>query len=90
MASEPVEEHSISPSDHILRANEVAEILRTTPGHVLRLAEIGEMGSVRIGRFVRFTQADVAQYLASHRVVPKTLEQPKDVQALLGFETSPC
>jgi len=83
-------EHEARPRDDLLRADEVADMMRTTTSHVTRLAEIGEIGSVRVGRFVRFTRHDIAAYLATHHVEPTRLARPEVQQQLPGLDWPAC
>jgi len=50
---------------------EAATYLRTTERHVERLVEQGAIGHSRVGRFVRFTESDLQDYLDRTHVEPK-------------------
>ena len=50
---------------------EAATYLHTTVRHVERLVEQGVIGHSRVGRFVRFTEADLQNYLDRTHVEPK-------------------
>lgn len=50
-------------NEQLLIAEEVAELLRVPEEHVYRLARRGEITSIRIGRYVRFTATDVTNYI---------------------------
>lgn len=50
-------------SEQLLLANEVAEMLRVPVEHVYRLARRKELAAVRMGRYVRFTNESVANYI---------------------------
>jgi excisionase family DNA binding protein len=54
---------------------EAAELLSTTPRHIERLMEDGRLGHVRVGRFIRFTDQDIARYLASGHVEPRQVSE---------------
>lgn len=48
---------------HLLTTQEVAERLRISVNSAHRLAESGELSSVRVGRLRRFRIADVTAYI---------------------------
>ncbi len=50
---------------------EAANYLRTTERHVERLVEQSALGHCRVGRFLRFTEADLQNYLHRTHVEPK-------------------
>ena len=50
----------------LLDADEVAQRLRVTPRMVRRLWERRELLAVKIGRHVRFTEAEVQRFIREH------------------------
>jgi excisionase family DNA binding protein len=54
---------TVTHEHRLLNKDEVAELLHTTPRHVERLAELGELSHYRVGRFYRFELGDVQDYL---------------------------
>jgi excisionase family DNA binding protein len=50
----------------LLMAEEVSQLLRIPTEHVYRLARRGEITSVRLGRYVRFTSEAVSQYVEAN------------------------
>ena len=52
-------------SDHLLDAADVAELLSVPKSWVLESARSGALPCVRLGRYVRFDQADVETWVAS-------------------------
>lgn len=50
----------------LLTKEEIADWLRTTPRHIDRLVEQGELPYIRVGKFSRFRASDVYAYLDSH------------------------
>lgn len=50
-------------SEQLLMAEEVAALLRVPVEHVYRLARRRELPSVRLGRYVRFTNEGVNSYI---------------------------
>ena len=52
----------------VLTAEDVAEMLRTSPDRVRRLANEGKLTYRQDGRFMRFTPADVQQYLEDIKI----------------------
>ncbi|MCH4184306.1 MAG: helix-turn-helix transcriptional regulator [Eggerthellaceae bacterium] len=54
-------------NDDALTADEVAEILRIGKNAVYALAKSGELSSYRIGRRLRFTYADIQEYIVRSR-----------------------
>lgn len=55
-----------SMNSPLLMAEEVSQLLRIPTEHVYRLARRGELSSVRMGRYVRFTTESVNQYVNSN------------------------
>jgi excisionase family DNA binding protein len=55
-------------TDKLLTTEEVADWLGTTPRHVRRLVFERRITYRRLGRYVRFHPADVAEYVAANRV----------------------
>ena len=53
-----------APTQEVLTAEEAAELLRTTEGAVVELAEAGELPGRRIGGAWRFARAAVLAWLA--------------------------
>lgn len=51
-------------NDSLLLADEVSQLLRIPTEHVYRLARRGDLASVRMGRYVRFTNDSVESYVA--------------------------
>lgn len=47
----------------LLMAEEVSQLLRIPTEHVYRLARRGELASVRMGRYVRFTSDSIQSYI---------------------------
>ena len=60
--------HQLQRDEALLHKDEVAHLLSTTPSHVETLAERGDLHYYRIGRYIRFTRADVQDYLAQVHV----------------------
>ena len=58
------------PRGWLLTAEQVAEMLSTTPRFVRSLVEKRLIGHVRIGRSARFDPADVAAYVETRKVLP--------------------
>ena len=52
---------------HLLTADQVAEQLQVSDEWVRECARRGDLPSVKLGRYRRFTQDDVDAYIASHR-----------------------
>jgi len=52
----------------LLTPEEVATRLGTTPRHVRRLVFERRIAYCKLGRYVRFDPADVAEYVMAHRV----------------------
>jgi excisionase family DNA binding protein len=50
-------------SHHLLTPEQVAEMLAVSKRQVYRLAAIGELRHVRMGKLVRFREADIASYV---------------------------
>lgn len=50
-------------NEPLLLAEEVAQMLRIPEEHVYRLARRGEISSVRLGRYVRFTATAVESFV---------------------------
>lgn len=50
----------------LLMAEEVSQLLRIPTEHVYRLARRGDLASVRMGRYVRFTSDAVSQYVKTN------------------------
>lgn len=53
-------------NEPLLLADEVAQMLRIPEEHVYRLARRGEISSVRLGRYVRFTASAVDNFVKSN------------------------
>jgi len=49
----------------LLTAQQVAERLALTPGQIYELARAGKLKSSRHGKYVRFSESDVTEYLAA-------------------------
>lgn len=62
--------------DHLLTADEVAEMLRVSTMTVYRLIRRGELPAVRVGRSYRVRQQDLDGYLDGQVVDPATMEVP--------------
>jgi Helix-turn-helix domain len=53
----------------LLDSNQVGKLIGRHPRHVMRMANAGELPSVRIGeRGIRFRPADLARRIEAHRV----------------------
>ena len=63
MSTNNTEDAAAEPRSQILLIDEVAEMLRTTPSHVERLASQGQISSLRLGRYRRFIRYDIERYL---------------------------
>lgn len=53
----------------LLTPEQAAEWLQTTPRHVRELWQRRELGGVKVGRLVRFREADLLAYIERQRVV---------------------
>lgn len=62
--------------DHLLTADEVAEMLRVSTMTVYRLIRRGELPAVRVGRSYRVRGPDLDAYLDGQVVDPATVELP--------------
>lgn len=49
--------------EKLLDKKKVAEILNTTPRHVMDLARRGELPSLKVGRLVRFRPKDIERFI---------------------------
>ena len=52
----------------LMSKEDAARSLGTTPRHAQRLAESGELPYYRVGRLIRFSSADIEEYLDRTRV----------------------
>lgn len=82
-----IERHDL-PARPLFTIDEVAELLRISKTSVYRLVERRELAFCRVGRTLRFTQADVDAYLRDRRVdsIAATIQQherTKDPGALV-------
>jgi len=57
-------------SSELLTEQQLAEQWHTTARHIRRLRVESELPYIKLGRFVRFDQADVAAWLAEHKSGP--------------------
>lgn len=73
MTMRDTDAHAEVHSD-LLTREEAAQVLRTTPRHLERLTELGEVGFYKIGRFVRFRNQDLNAFL-DRAHVPSRKEQ---------------
>ena len=55
-------------TDKLLTMEEVAERLNITPRHVRRLVFERRIAYRKVGRHVRISSRDLAEYVAAHRV----------------------
>jgi excisionase family DNA binding protein len=60
----------------LLDIEAVAERLGVTERHVRRLVAERRIPFLKVGRFVRFDPADVADWLRAARVSPRSMSQP--------------
>lgn len=51
----------------LLNTEQVSKILNFTVPYVRKLSREGKIGSVKIGREIRFTEQDVKDYIEKHR-----------------------
>ena len=58
---------------NLLRADEVAKILRLSEPRIYQLAKTGMIPSFRIGKSVRFQESDVRKFLRSRRLVAQVV-----------------
>lgn len=56
------------PTSYSLSVTEVCQQLKVRPYLVYKLAANRELAHVRVGKFLRFSQEDVDDYLARQRV----------------------
>jgi excisionase family DNA binding protein len=64
----PSSEHDAKSSSALLDYEGAAHYLCTTPRHVKELWAKRHVAAVKVGRRVRFTQADLDAYIATNRV----------------------
>jgi excisionase family DNA binding protein len=57
-------------SGRLLTANQVAERLAVTERYVWRLAREGRLASYRVGKYLRFAEADLEIYVDGCRTTP--------------------
>lgn len=69
--------HVLSQSP-LLNDEEAANFLSVTPRHIRRLWQQRQLGGVKVGRFVRFTEDDLAAYIARQRV-EAIAQRPSDL-----------
>ena len=62
--------HRSSPTDSLLTIPEAAALLGTPTRFVRRLVAERRIGFTKIGRYVRFSSADVEAFVAAGRVEP--------------------
>ena len=55
----------MTENEKLLIAKDVAELLQVSPAYVLKLARQGLIGTVHIGRYVRFRSSAVDAYIDS-------------------------
>lgn len=63
----PREAAAMLPTPQLLTAREAAAALAIGQRTVERLAARGQLRCVRIGRLIRFSPADLADFVSSHR-----------------------
>ncbi|MDP9331806.1 MAG: excisionase family DNA-binding protein [Actinomycetota bacterium] len=73
----------------LLDIGAVAERLCVTERHVRRLVAECRIPYVKVGRFVRFDPADVADSIGAARVLPRSLTHPpRMIEAEIGSARS--
>lgn len=65
------EQHATEVEPVLYDKQEAAAFLRTTERHIERLLEQRALGHSRVGRFVRFSESDLSDYLERTHVDPK-------------------
>ena len=68
-------------NDDALTAQEVSEMLGIGKNAVYEMAKSGKIGSYRIGRKIRFTSADVTEYVRSARSKTTSAQEEKAFSA---------
>ena len=63
-------------TEQLLRISDVAEILKISKTTVYRLADSGELPSVRFGGMVRVRELDLQEYILAH--LQKGLENVRE------------
>jgi len=56
-------------SNELFTTDEAAGYLRTTNSHIHYLRTSGRLPHIRVGKFVRFTKADIDAYIEAQRGV---------------------
>ena len=54
----------------LLKPEEAAKQLRITRSHIMRLVDERKIGFVKVGRYVRFTEINLRQYINEQSVAP--------------------
>jgi excisionase family DNA binding protein len=70
-----IEQKEPPTADHhepsrLMTAGEVAQRLSFTPGYVYELARAGKIKSLQQGKYIRFTEAALSEYIANNVVDP--------------------
>jgi len=60
----------------LLTRKEAADVLATTERHLRRLVHERRIGFVKVGRFVRFREADIADFVEENRTAAKDAASP--------------
>ena len=50
----------------LIDVEQVCEVLRVSPRTVARMAKTGSLQSVKVGRLVRYTVAEIERYIAAN------------------------
>lgn len=61
------------PDTPWMTAQEVAAALRITPNHAYRLAQLGMLPSIRLGRAIRFPTAELKRQAEAHTEKPASV-----------------
>lgn len=67
----PVRNHPVSAPTRLLNVDQVADELGVSTTTVYRLVEQQALAVHHVGRSLRFSRADLDNYLVASRVVPK-------------------
>lgn len=63
----------------LLTAIEAAATLKTSRRQLSNLVSSGRLGSVKIGRSIRFRADELERFIEAHTIKPKGWKQPKTV-----------
>jgi excisionase family DNA binding protein len=78
-------------SAKLLTIGDVADLLNASKAVVHRLAILGELVAVRVGRELRFQPEEVASFIERHRLVVQNDDDPVGTGSLVrtsGVETA--